>query len=503
MFHTIQQQLKILLLITCYCFNFIIGGPDQLRLLKYLLVDNQYNRIARPVQNDSDPLPVTINLALQNIIEYDERNEAIVVSGWMTIMWNDYSLRWKPEEFGNIQTLRIPSKQIWTPDILLYNSADENFDITMKINAVVQHNGDIQYVPPVLFKSICPFNIAAFPFVRVNLIAENSKGQLDAYVKNDEWDLEDFSATNNGIAYDCCPSVYPYVLYTIRMRRRSLYYIINIIIPCFLINCMTIFGFLLSPDSGEKLTLHITTLLTVVMFSLLLAEILPPSSNAIPIITAYFICVMIISAVSVVASILILSLHFRNSKNHTMSLWVRKYICNYLAWLLLMKRPDYDLSWRGIRRQWASSKQESNNVNKSIDNRHAKILPEPSSLNNTFELLSTNVINVDKRSLEFLERQRSDPLLEFSVPPTTEIHNSRHHQNTSNDLYTCDMEMTRSELRVIISQLAILINYFRQKEKDDDNSQDWQFVAMVIDRLCLVIFAAIMLLFTVFTFLKI
>ncbi|CAF4993686.1 unnamed protein product, partial [Rotaria sp. Silwood1] len=36
-------------------------------------------------------------------------------------MWNDYNLRWKPEEFGNIQTLRIPSKQIWTPDILLYN----------------------------------------------------------------------------------------------------------------------------------------------------------------------------------------------------------------------------------------------------------------------------------------------------------------------------------------------------------------------------------------------
>ncbi|CAF1352821.1 unnamed protein product [Rotaria sp. Silwood1] len=327
-------------------------------------------------------------------------------------MWNDYNLRWKPEEFGNIQTLRIPSKQIWTPDILLYNSADENFDITMKVNAIVQHNGDIQYVPPVLFKSICSFNIAAFPFV----------------------------------------------------------------MPCFIISCMTIFGFLLSPDSGEKLTLHITTLLTVVMFSLLLADILPPSSNAIPIIIAYFMCVMIISAVSVVTTILILSVHFRNSKNYTMSVWVRKYICNYLAWLLLMKRPGHDLSWCRIRRQWASPKQESNNVNKSIDNRHSKIFPEP-SLNNTFELLSTNV---DKKSSEFLENQ-----------------------NTSKELYTCDMDMIRSELRVIISQLAILVNYFRQKDKDDDQSQDWQFVAMVIDRLCLVIFATVMLLFTVLTFLNI
>lgn len=36
-------------------------------------------------------------------------------------MWNDYSLTWKPEEFGNIHTIRLPSSQIWTPDILLYN----------------------------------------------------------------------------------------------------------------------------------------------------------------------------------------------------------------------------------------------------------------------------------------------------------------------------------------------------------------------------------------------
>ncbi|CAF0999866.1 unnamed protein product [Rotaria sordida] len=334
-------------------------------------------------------------------------------------MWNDYSLRWVPEEFGNIQTLRIPSTQIWTPDIFLYNTADEKFDTTVKVNVVVQHNGDILYVPPVVYKSNCPFNIALFPFV----------------------------------------------------------------IPCFLISCMTLLGFLLSPDSGEKLTLQITTLLTVVMFSLLLSDILPPSSTAIPIITIYFMCVMIMSAVSVVASVLILSLHFRNSSNYTMPLWIRKYICNYMAWLLRMKRPNHDLSWNAIGRRWASPKQEPSNINRSIDNHPSKISSE-SSLNNIFELLSTNVISVDKRPLE------------FSASPVMKTHGSCHHQNTSNESYTCDMEMIRCELRVIISQLAILINYSRQKEKDNNESQDWQFVAMVLDRLCLVIFAIIMLLFT-------
>ena len=80
-------------------------------------------------------------------------------------MWKDYDLTWDPKEFGNIQTLRLPSTQVWVPDVLLYNSADEKFDATMKVNVVVQHTGDILYVPPGIFKSICPFNIATFPFV--------------------------------------------------------------------------------------------------------------------------------------------------------------------------------------------------------------------------------------------------------------------------------------------------------------------------------------------------
>ncbi len=77
------------------------------------------------------------------------------------------------------------------------------------------------------------------------MTAESDKGQLDAYIKNAEWDLEgtlddflvlyfvysalEFSAVSNALKYDCCPTLYPFVLYTIRIRRRSLYYITNVV----------------------------------------------------------------------------------------------------------------------------------------------------------------------------------------------------------------------------------------------------------------------------------
>ena len=58
------------------------------------------------------------------------------------------------------------------------------------------------------------------------------------------------------------------------------------------------------------------------MFTLLMSEIMPPSSSAMPLITIYFMCVMCMSTLSVVASVLVISLHFRNANSHQMPLWV-------------------------------------------------------------------------------------------------------------------------------------------------------------------------------------
>lgn len=46
-------------------------------------------------------------------------------------------------------------------------SADDNFEGTMKTNVVVQANGSVLFVPPAMFKSICPFDISSFPFVSI------------------------------------------------------------------------------------------------------------------------------------------------------------------------------------------------------------------------------------------------------------------------------------------------------------------------------------------------
>lgn len=35
--------------------------------------------------------------------------------------WNDYKLRWRPSDYDNVTSIRVPSELIWVPDIVLYN----------------------------------------------------------------------------------------------------------------------------------------------------------------------------------------------------------------------------------------------------------------------------------------------------------------------------------------------------------------------------------------------
>lgn len=46
---------------------------------------------------------------------------------WLKQKWIDYNLNWVPAEFGGISYVRIPAERIWRPDIVLYNTAEENF----------------------------------------------------------------------------------------------------------------------------------------------------------------------------------------------------------------------------------------------------------------------------------------------------------------------------------------------------------------------------------------
>jgi hypothetical protein len=95
----------------------------------------------------------------------------------------------------------------------------------------------------------------------------------------------------------------------VHIRRRVLYYLFNIIFPCIWLSILSLLGFWLPPDSGEKITLGITVLLAFSVFMLLIAESMPATSEMVPLIEIYLTIVMALTSLSIVLTVYVLQLH--------------------------------------------------------------------------------------------------------------------------------------------------------------------------------------------------
>ena len=163
---------------------------------------------------------------------------------------------------------------------------------------------------------------------------------LTEYHLSAEWEVMAVPAQKNIIYYPCCPdTAYPDVTFNITLRRKTLYFTYNLIIPCISINMLTILTFYLPSDSGEKISLCVSILLSLSIFQLLLMELIPATSLTTPLIAKYILFTMVVVSLSVFISVMTLNVHFRTSSTHELSAISRKIFLQILPKLLLMRPP--------------------------------------------------------------------------------------------------------------------------------------------------------------------
>ncbi|CAH8658959.1 unnamed protein product [Heterobilharzia americana] len=127
----------------------------------------QFGVIGRPVNDSKIKVDVRYGLQLFQILDLDENKQILRTNCWcMHVKWTDSLLRWNESEYGNIKTVRIFPSQIWTPDIKLYNFADERLREQREARVVVSSTGETLWLPQALFKSTCEVEISYFPLTR-------------------------------------------------------------------------------------------------------------------------------------------------------------------------------------------------------------------------------------------------------------------------------------------------------------------------------------------------
>lgn len=135
------------------------------------------------------------------------------------------------------------------------------------------------------------------------------------------------------------PLVFSDIFFNITLRRKTLFYTVNLIVPCVGISYLSVLVFYLPADSGEKIALCINILLSQTMFFLLISEIIPSTSLALPLLGKYILFTMVLVALSVVITIIILNVHYRKPSTHKMAPWVRNFFIKSVPKLLLMRVP--------------------------------------------------------------------------------------------------------------------------------------------------------------------
>ncbi|XP_026321860.1 acetylcholine receptor subunit alpha-like isoform X1 [Hyposmocoma kahamanoa] len=417
------------------------GNPDAKRLYDDLL--SNYNKLVRPVVNTTDVLRVCIKLKLSQLIDVNLKNQIMTTNLWVEQSWYDYKLRWEPREYGGVHMLHVPSDHIWRPDIVLYNNADGNFEVTLATKATIYHQGLVEWKPPAIYKSSCEIDVEYFPFDEQTcvlkfgswtydgfkviagaaplsmtaLFVRSADGNyevtlmtkatvyyngmvvwqppavyksscsidveffpydvqtcvlklgswtydgfkvdlrhmdeqagsnvvsvgvdLSEFYMSVEWDILEVPAVRNEKFYTCCDEPYLDITFNITMRRKTLFYTVNIIIPCMGISFLTVLTFYLPSDSGEKVTLSISILISLHVFFLLVVEIIPPTSLVVPLLGKYLIFAMILVSISICVTVVVLNVHFRSPQTHRMAPWVKRVFIHILPRLLFMKRPQY------------------------------------------------------------------------------------------------------------------------------------------------------------------
>uniref|UniRef100_A0A8C2GW24 Cholinergic receptor, nicotinic, alpha 9 n=1 Tax=Cyprinus carpio TaxID=7962 RepID=A0A8C2GW24_CYPCA len=335
--------------ISCFKYVYVFVFSAQGRFAQKLLNDlmENYSNALRPVEDTDKALNVTYHHTLSQIKDMDERNQVLTTYLWVRQIWHDAYLHWDKDEYDGLEVIRIPSNLVWRPDIVLYNNADEEDSSgPPDTNVVLRYNGEITWDSPAITKSSCKVDVSYFPFDsqecnltfgswtyngnQVDIRMGMESGDLSDFVENVEWECHGMPAVKNVIMYGCCSDPYPDITYTVLLKRRSSFYIFNLLLPCFLISFLAPLGFYLPADSGEKVSLGVTVLLALTVFQLMVAESMPPSES-VPLIGKYYIATMTMITASTSLTIFIMNIHFCGAEAKPVPHWAKVLIIDYMS----------------------------------------------------------------------------------------------------------------------------------------------------------------------------
>ena len=202
---------------------------------------------------------------------------------------------------------------------------------------VITEDGNCTWAAPVTLNSQCRIDVARFPFdeqtchvaigswtysgYKINITYSERTVAMNDYIRNGEWDVKSAILSHNFRYYLPDNIPYPDVTLTLKIKRRSLYYGLQLILPLVVISTLTFFSFILPLKSEGQISIVISLVLTISVFSIIISSALPESSDTSSVLQKY--CIGIFLSVAMVSFPAALTTRFVNL-SYPMPNWLRK-----------------------------------------------------------------------------------------------------------------------------------------------------------------------------------
>ncbi|XP_046917017.2 neuronal acetylcholine receptor subunit non-alpha-2-like isoform X1 [Dermatophagoides farinae] len=214
---------------------------------------NGYDPMAHPVINHTHPISVRMKMRLLHF-GLDSRQSLLNFHSYFRIEWSDPYLKWNKSEFRGIKRINVHMDDVFTPDLILYNSIQPT-NMMKKFNhteLIITYDGTIFWSPLLRMQSFCKLDLYNWPYDQqsCSLIFISWSYPADAlalYISTKSINLRDLWPNNEWkIINSTCDTIivsdipgrpnmfFPGVQYKIFMQRRQTpySYLINIPIIC-------------------------------------------------------------------------------------------------------------------------------------------------------------------------------------------------------------------------------------------------------------------------------
>jgi nicotinic acetylcholine receptor len=188
----------------------------------------------------------------------------------------------------------------------------------------VFHDGTVYWHPGGKYTIRCDIDATEFPMDEqkcqikicnweysvndVNLTFTDASAVLEN-VDNGQWITTDITVERRERSYlndwhkECC------VIFHIHFNRRPLYYVVNLLLPAAMLSVLSLLVFWVPTDSGEKLSLGVTILLSYTLFLLMVSDHIPVTSLTTPNIVIVMLLDMALNCLTLALSVLVVRLH--------------------------------------------------------------------------------------------------------------------------------------------------------------------------------------------------